>query len=260
MYRGPPPNGRLLPLSQEDQKDMKMGKVGTIQVGNLEPMARHFLDSDTTVIKMSLIPVNVETPNSTILAEIKGKYVEGDLTFSQKNGVTEIHESNECYFHVAIRKEEPACQPACLNILCYLCTSGTIEKESKLSSKIIDFPVTGDTTDIVFGRMLGQVIPVVPLTFLNIESQIDDVIFNIQPGHFSDCIIPVEIESLWGPMPLERLPEGMDNKCLAVTHTISGKSLMKTKTVTVHILHSVSLCMSAVQVCFFMFFDHVFFT
>ncbi len=42
--------------------------------------------------------------------------------------------------------------------------------------------------------------------------------FHIAPGSFYDCIIPEDIESLWGPIPLLRLPQGVSNKCRAVTH------------------------------------------
>ena len=42
--------------------------------------------------------------------------------------------------------------------------------------------------------------------------------FKIMVGAFYDCIIPEDIESLWGPIPLQKLPRGVDNKCRAVTH------------------------------------------
>ena len=40
----------------------------------------------------------------------------------------------------------------------------------------------------------------------------------IEAGAFYDCVIPQEVESMWGPIPIETLPEGIDNKCKAVTH------------------------------------------
>ena len=42
--------------------------------------------------------------------------------------------------------------------------------------------------------------------------------FKIQPGSFYECVIPEEVETLWGPIPLQRLPNGVSNKCRAVTH------------------------------------------
>ena len=40
----------------------------------------------------------------------------------------------------------------------------------------------------------------------------------IDPGTFYDCIMPEQIEALWGPVPLGKLPPGIDNECKAVTH------------------------------------------
>ena len=45
-----------------------------------------------------------------------------------------------------------------------------------------------------------------------------DTSFKIMVGSFYDCIIPEDIEPLWGPIPLQKLPRGVDNKCRAVTH------------------------------------------
>ena len=42
--------------------------------------------------------------------------------------------------------------------------------------------------------------------------------FTIQAGSFYDCVVPQEIESMWGPVPIERLPDGVDNTCKAVCH------------------------------------------
>ena len=46
----------------------------------------------------------------------------------------------------------------------------------------------------------------------------DSVSFSIMVGAFYDCIIPEDVESLWGPIPLQKLPPGVDNSCRAVTH------------------------------------------
>ena len=67
----------------------------------------------------------------------------------------------------------------------------------------------------------------------------------IDPGSFYDCIIPEHIEALWGPVPLKRLPEGVDNECKAVTHNIMDGPR---KAVTVYMIHSLPLEMSAIQV------------
>ena len=57
--------------------------------------------------------------------------------------------------------------------------------------------------------------------FFQLSSETRDVMSKklcISPGTFYDCVIPEDVESLWGPIPLERLPKGVDNNCRAVTH------------------------------------------
>ena len=72
------------------------------------------------------------------------------------------------------------------------------------------------------------------------------MVFGIKPGTFHDAIIPETVQSLWGPVPLERLPEGVDNICRAVTHDIVTG--MEDKRMSVYLIHSLPLVLSAVQV------------
>ena len=73
-----------------------------------------------------------------------------------------------------------------------------------------------------------------------------DTVFSIQPGAFYDCIMPETVRPLWGPIPLESLPPGVDNTCRAVTHSIvSG---VDEKKMSVYLIHSLPLLLSAVQV------------
>ncbi|CAB4064218.1 unnamed protein product [Lepeophtheirus salmonis] len=69
---------------------------------------------------------------------------------------------------------------------------------------------------------------------------------NILPGSYYDCIIPENIENLWGPIPLKDLPSDEDNNCKAVVHTIVDKK-DDSRVLTVHLVHSLNLGMSCVQ-------------
>ncbi len=68
--------------------------------------------------------------------------------------------------------------------------------------------------------------------------------YSIEAGAFYDSVIPEQIESLWGPIPLERLPPGVDNNCKAVTHKILDGNK---KVLSVYLIHSLPLEMSAIQ-------------
>ena len=80
----------------------------------------------------------------------------------------------------------------------------------------------------------------------NISCMATDTVFGIKPGTFYDSIIPETVQSLWGPIPLEKLPDGVDNSCRAVTHDIVNG--MEQKMMSVYLIHSLPLVLSAVQV------------
>ena len=66
------------------------------------------------------------------------------------------------------------------------------------------------------GHMMAEVR--LNLSGFKVGTAANDVKFSVAAGAFYDCIIPEQVESLWGPIPLQRLPAGVDNKCRAVTH------------------------------------------
>ena len=84
------------------------------------------------------------------------------------------------------------------------------------------------------------------LEYTDISREPIDMVFGIKPGAFYDAIIPETVQSLWGPVPLERLPEGLDNTCRTVTHDIVTG--MEDKRMSVYLIHSLPLVLSAVQV------------
>ena len=43
-------------------------------------------------------------------------------------------------------------------------------------------------------------------------------ILALKSGDYQDCIMPEMVESMWGPVPLPRLPPGVDNKCSVASH------------------------------------------
>lgn len=43
-------------------------------------------------------------------------------------------------------------------------------------------------------------------------------ILALRSGDYEDCIMPETVESMWGPVPLPRLPPGVENKCSVASH------------------------------------------
>lgn len=45
------------------------------------------------------------------------------------------------------------------------------------------------------------------------------VTLKLQMGMFSNVVMPETVESMWGPVPLGRLPPGAVNHCTVANHT-----------------------------------------
>jgi len=43
-------------------------------------------------------------------------------------------------------------------------------------------------------------------------------VLQLVAGSFDPCTMPEHIEQLWGPVPLPKLPAGVDNSCIAASH------------------------------------------
>ena len=42
--------------------------------------------------------------------------------------------------------------------------------------------------------------------------------FSIERGAFYETTMPEDIEAMWGPVPLDKLPDGKENRCNVVSH------------------------------------------
>ena len=43
-------------------------------------------------------------------------------------------------------------------------------------------------------------------------------ILHLQPGEYGSFTMPENIKQMWGPIPLQRLPSGVDNTCIVASH------------------------------------------
>ena len=50
------------------------------------------------------------------------------------------------------------------------------------------------------------------------EPSTASTVFGIEQGSFYETVMPEHLEAMWGPVPLEKLPEGKENICNAVSH------------------------------------------
>ena len=246
MYRGPPPNGRFRPIPSEDQQDFKTVRMATLHVGDF----KEFIEKNYINDRTEELTVTIRLRDSFFyLTKIEGSKTGTQLILNRKDTPLEIQEGDERVVELSVKTE------TAITTCCIFPTTKS-ELLGPYQSKVISFPTAEDVSRLsshylLFRFSIGQPYLLqnvnIPIKFENIQQKIGDVSFMIEPGKFSDCIIPSEIEELWGPIPMEKLPAGVDNTCLAVTHKIRGYQESR-KPVNVHILHSLPLCMSAVQV------------
>ena len=50
------------------------------------------------------------------------------------------------------------------------------------------------------------------------EPSLKPIVLGIEKGTFYESVMPQNVESMWGPVPFEKLPEGKENICNAVCH------------------------------------------
>ena len=43
-------------------------------------------------------------------------------------------------------------------------------------------------------------------------------VLRLEPGDYQSCVIPPDRESMWGPIPLQRLPAHIENYCSVASH------------------------------------------
>ncbi|XP_046563454.1 glycine-rich domain-containing protein 1-like [Haliotis rubra] len=71
-------------------------------------------------------------------------------------------------------------------------------------------------------------------------------VFKLVVGQYETCIMPENVQQIWGPIPLSRLPIGVPATCSVASHKLLNH--MKKVEFTCRIIHSLPLLMSAVQI------------
>ena len=98
----------------------------------------------------------------------------------------------------------------------FFCLRKTSRKDS---SRYKPFAESGNPTNqTVRFRFDNEDSVKADVRFENFRREVVDLEFWVEPGLFYDAVIPQNIDKLWGPIPLDSLPAGVDNICRAVTH------------------------------------------
>ena len=233
MYRGPPPNGKLLGVAIDVQQNLYLGRFAKIQIENLQEIARNFIGPKIKKIDIDIFIQNEISKRRFLLSTIKGKSSRQEIFFKKEKMIVEVQESVE---HKLIIDISTFKRRRLTGIF------GILKKKNDSISTFLSFPKSDEYPQV------RQSFPNinVDVRFLKMWKQVDDLILRINPGTFSKIQLPEKLEEVFGPIPLENSPSGGVNDCISATHRInlpsSGTELK------VEILHSISLCLSAVKV------------
>jgi hypothetical protein len=208
MYRGNPPCGKLNRLLQEQVFQLSSKRADVIiqrlELGNVCPS-----DLDKFALQLSL-----GYKNNTKHRILKLK---GPPNMWSKNGgdglvkfTFDTGAYNNIHFELIDKRG-------------FLCCSGN----DVLGSHIFPFrqivestPIQGQTVTkglSLTGHTQTQIGSISMTAVVGCPKQ-GPCHLSMQNGTFQTCTMPENIEQLWGPIPLARLPEGTPNTCIVASH------------------------------------------
>ncbi|GFR81235.1 glycine-rich domain-containing protein 2 [Elysia marginata] len=86
----------------------------------------------------------------------------------------------------------------------------------------------------------------VSLVWSCLAPRLGPCVLRLEPGDYQSCIMPADRSAMWGPIPLPRLPPGVDSHCSVASHKLFNHT--RKVVFTVRTIHSEPLLMSAVHV------------
>ena len=244
MFRGNPPQGKLWNLTEEFQKQFVRGYKYKIWLEDdilwtcydnfqadkysrngelyLKPNLKFYpLEKGGSTKSIKHLPrmTKKKKSNSSIqfgfLSNDKDKNEDPEFSFE---------ESSELSIHFEIEHQKEATDCFCFNytkIRTVAESCNNIQMDKKLFDDDEKSTNQNETKSFDYNHKLSGKYK----TNLRIKGSVTKIPnqtvwkkLTIDPGTFYDCIMPEQIEALWGPVPLGKLPPGIDNECKAVTH------------------------------------------
>ena len=253
MFRGNPPQGKLFNLTSDLQDSLLSGESFQISFNDLvwqapdTDLADKFISKGDLYLKINLVKKPWKKggweETTTHLARIPAQSICRDrIKFNQESVeecVSNDHGEIDVQFEVEHHKDKTDC--FCLKYkgiksLAINWHPFKIDPIQGLGS----FPFTHQVRSRKCSTHIQGQVLVKSLGTKKVWKK-----FEIEAGSFYDCVMPEDVEALWGPIPLSKLPQGLDNECKAVTHgVIDGNR----KVLSVYLIHSLPLEMSAIQI------------
>lgn len=247
MFRGNPPYGKLHPLSETFQKSLLHPRKIDVQIDKIQVSslpADHPLPSEA-VLSLSLIsnanggkkassktlfkkgctlkkaasvdhtPLEItsEKPGDPLVKfsiglddfpklRLKlGKHKAGfeRLLPQRRHSLASSDSPIDIFGLLPREKDELSTEPQDICLAHKLATNEEPNSSKEHSPEAVETTVSMELSNERFGKSKG-------------------ISFKIMVGSFYECIMPEDVEPLWGPIPLQKLPSDCPNSCRAVTH------------------------------------------
>lgn len=212
MYRGAPPQGVLYKISPDEMMTFTTKKCNI----TFDSLTLHHPEMSEQNWKNYGVDCASAAGNKTAGRWFRSQGSSAVFHAEQKSKTW----SNLGTFPFMTKKENNVMLDAREKIGFAFCRSkttvgkGTLNMLSMVENYGPDSPNTGSSFDKKV--QMGQA--TVDLKFHTSPVQADVTLLFLDQGRYENSIIPENIKQLWGPVALERLPPGKDNKCQVASH------------------------------------------
>ncbi|KAK7102022.1 uncharacterized protein [Littorina saxatilis] len=229
MYRGDPPQGKLYTMTTQHYYDLATKschvRFERIELKNIPQM--------NGKLKLKLY-TSANNKIKTAFATLQGEPL-----WQQKN-VAEVNFDTKDVNCVKFRVIEQS------GFACFGSKMVIAENEFNLLP-IINASNSNQPTSLEKSVTLGQD----NQSELNFKAHLSPpkrgpILLVLQASNFSQAVMPENIESMWGPVPMRNLPPGTENKCEVASHRLvnhTGAVMF-----TCRIIHSLPLLQSVVHI------------
>lgn len=216
MYRGDPPNGKLETVPAEDMLEiltkyleliLKKVEVQSSQKDSLGKIKLNFIEKKEILLSGRYQGEKEVVDMSDKMLTLKG----ADLEWNSPGRITQIAncmDSNNLY--VVLSQQSS-----------FMCCSGGSETqgEGHIDLKPLAKRLTNvkDSINHDFAVDLDSDLQVA----INMKVELTNLgpcDLWLVPGQYEECVMPEQNEQLWGPVPLPKLPDGVENTCSVASH------------------------------------------
>ncbi|XP_059177584.1 uncharacterized protein LOC131956954 [Physella acuta] len=234
MYRGEPPNSKLYAMNKEDicrvctkQANILIEKIG---ISGL-PLGKTF--------KLKLCyNTGYQNFNRSLFVTENIATVKGTARVLEDNRVNTHFSFDTRYNDKIILSLQQKSGKLCLGTN-DIVGEGKIDLQKKIQSLNSKGLTANDEIDCGDGLSIG-------LNWSCPAPVLGPCVLRLEQGEYQSCVMPEDRESIWGPIPLPRLPPGVDNRCSVASHKLFNHT--RRVVFTVRMIHSEPLLMSAIHV------------